>query len=77
MSAIKTFIGMFSCKHPAGELGILQHETVNKSDDDFNIVTYHLFCRVCGEPVKLSYAQMIGGVDGFLSRGLTHKESSK
>jgi hypothetical protein len=69
LAALKDMLNPFKCTHPASRLGVLRGETIDRSDADFSIVTYHLFCRKCSEPIELSYAQMIGGVDGFLSSG--------
>lgn len=59
----------FKCKHPARWLGVQRDETRKRKDEDFDVVTYHLVCRRCGDTVELSYAKMIGGVDAFLKRG--------
>ena len=48
--------GLFKCTHPANGLGVERKETVAYLDDDFDIVTYHLVCRKCGERVELNYA---------------------
>lgn len=65
---------LFRCKHPAAALRVARPETVARVDDDFNSVTYHLLCGNCREHVHIEYAQMIGGVEGFLARG--HKVRS-
>lgn len=60
----------FGCKHPAKRLVVEREATVEQRDADFNIVTYHLICRDCGDPVKVKHAACIGGVDAFLARGI-------
>jgi len=61
----------FFCKHPAKRLYVLKKETITPSGNglDFNIVTYHLKCGDCGADLDISYADMIGGVEGFMKRG--------
>ena len=62
----------WKCKHPFNRLGVQREATSvpsPKYPEDYNHVTYHLFCQKCGEKLDITYAQMIGGVDGFLARG--------
>ena len=56
----------FRCKHPASRLGVQKKETTTRLDDEFDVVTYHLVCRRCGETLELKYAKLIGGVESFL-----------
>ena len=56
----------FNCNHPANRLGVKKDLTSKNKDADFNIITYHLFCKNCGKDVDISYAEMIGSVDEFL-----------
>lgn len=46
----------FKCKHPAAYLAVQKNETVEKIDDDFKKVTYHLTCIKCREQVTINYA---------------------
>jgi hypothetical protein len=62
-------LSLFKCTHPANRLGVERKETVEPMNDDFNIVTYHLVCRKCGEQISLNYADPIGGSAGFLKHG--------
>jgi len=64
-------LNLFQCKHPAKDLYVQREATTEKRDEDFNIVTYHMYCGVCNKHINISHAQMIGGVEGFLKRGLT------
>jgi hypothetical protein len=57
-----------NCKHPAGWLGVEKDETTEHQDADFDVTTYHLLCRKCGEPVSIKYAKMVGGPLAFLAR---------
>lgn len=59
----------FKCKHPADALLIRKQETVEPIDKDFDRVTYHFRCIRCDKEINKSYARMIGGLEGFLSRG--------
>jgi len=69
--------GIFKCKHPAHKLVVLKDSTIKPKDDDFSIVTHHLYCQNCGKSVDIKYAQMIGGVKSFLDRGRQQYENSK
>lgn len=63
----------FKCKHPASALFPKKDHTETPSKEYpeyFTEVTFYAYCIRCGEPVTLSYAKMIGGVDGFLERGM-------
>jgi hypothetical protein len=60
----------FKCKHPAARLVVERDSTVTQKDEDFNIIVHHLRCRECDEEVSITYAQLIGGVDAFMKRGL-------
>ena len=57
------------CKHPAESLGVLKEHTTANIDEDFDQVTYHLFCVRCNSPVDIKHAKWIAGVDAFLARG--------
>lgn len=59
----------FRCKHPAAALRVERKATVTPIDADFTSITYHLLCSHCGERVEVQYAEMVGGVEGFLARG--------
>jgi len=56
------------CQHPADRLAVAKEATIVNKDEDFNSVTYHLFCRACDERVDIKYAQVIGGAEAFLTR---------
>jgi hypothetical protein len=58
----------FSCKHPASELAVNKVHTAEVLDDDFEKITYHLFCLKCSAPVDITYVVCIGGVEKFLSK---------
>ena len=59
----------FKCKHPAQYLGVRTEETLEKKNEDFEVMRYHLLCRKCGEPVEVAYSRCIGGVEAFFARG--------
>ena len=59
----------FKCKHPAESLGVHKAETRKQTDEDFDVVTYHLSCHKCGKVIEIKYAAMRGGVSAFLERG--------
>lgn len=61
-------MSLFKCKHPAHHLAVERKHTSKKVDADFLEVTYHLFCRSCGEKVTIVHAECIGGTKSFLSR---------
>lgn len=58
----------FKCKHPAERLCVLKAETREQTDDDFDVVTYHLKCRKCGGAIDVRYSAMRGGVSTFMDR---------
>ncbi len=60
---------IFKCRHPANSLVVDKDATVKNIDEDFDEITYHLFCTDCNEKVEVGYAKMIGGVDAFIERG--------
>ena len=62
---------LFRCKHPFHRLAVEKEHTVTPVDADFNDICYHLFCRACGQKLKLPHAEMIGGVKEFLKRPVT------
>lgn len=57
------------CKHPIGSLNVDKAETREVADKDFDVVTYHLRCRKCGEAIQMKYAAMRGGIAAFLEGG--------
>lgn len=59
----------FKCKHPFDSLSVSKDATVVEVDADFCEITYHFYCRKCGEEMKKGYAKFIDGVDAFMSRG--------
>lgn len=67
------FGGLFKCRHPVDRLGVLSEATEEKISDEFLAVTYHLICLKCGEHVGITYAKLIDGVDGFLSKKLSEE----
>ena len=61
-------LGLFKCKHPFNRLAVEKERTVSKIDQDFNKISYHLFCQKCSQNLTLTHAEMIGGVKEFLKR---------
>lgn len=59
----------FGCKHEADWLCVDRKPTVTKIDDDFERITYHLWCMKCERHVDISHASCIGGVPAFMKRG--------
>ena len=49
----------FKCRHPFHVLAVEKDHTAAEStlSVDYEIVTYHLFCRRCGGKVKIEYAR--------------------
>ena len=43
----------FKCKHPHASLAVEKEHTIDKIDDDFEGIDYHLFCTACGENLKI------------------------
>jgi hypothetical protein len=66
---MKSLLNLFKCQHPAKELAVAKEATEKQHDEDFNIVTYHLFCGKCGEQIVLTHAKMVGGVEAYIERG--------
>jgi len=56
------------CEHPAEHLAVEKSETLKQSDQDFDVVTYHLVCLACDKKIKLKYATTRGGVAKFLTK---------
>jgi Fe2+ or Zn2+ uptake regulation protein len=48
----------FKCKHPFKAVIVEKQETQETKDAFFDKVTYHLYCRKCGESLKLTYAKL-------------------
>ncbi len=48
---------MFGCKHPADRLIVEKEATEESIGDDHVRVIYHLHCRKCGKPVKVTHAK--------------------
>lgn len=71
-ASLRELVGrFFACKHPAAYLHTAREHTVSESDkypEDYDIVTYHLYCLKCGAKVPVSHARCIGGVDGLMKR---------
>lgn len=61
---------MFKCKHPFERLSVEKDATMDSADADFLYISYHFSCNKCGEKLTKKYAKMIGGVEGFMSRGI-------
>lgn len=61
-------MGWFSCRHPFNALFVAKEATEVQMDEDFNKVTYHLYCSKCGEALPMSHAKLIGGVAEFMAR---------
>lgn len=61
---------LFQCKHPAKQLQVKKDSTETIIDKDFIEVTHHLHCSWCNKDVDIKYAKLIGGVEGFLKRGV-------
>lgn len=62
------------CNHPFDRLAVQKDSTVvddPKYPGDYNLVTHHLFCRKCGEKLDIKYAQMVGGYDAWMERGMS------
>lgn len=62
---------IFGCNHPAFRLHTEREHTVEKSDkfpEDYEIVTYHLYCLKCDAKVPVTHVRCIGGVDGLMKR---------
>jgi len=55
-------MSFFSCKHPAAYLGVYTRETVEpnkKYHNEYEIITYHLYCKKCQERVDhIGYARL-------------------
>ena len=66
---MKFLLKLLKCQHPAKWLAVAKEATEKQHDEDFNIVTYHLFCRKCGEQINLTHAKMVGGVEAYIERG--------
>lgn len=65
----------FKCKHPFRSLIIQKESTTKNIDRDFEEITHHLLCRKCNTKLDLSYAEMIGGLEGYYGRaGIDYKE---
>lgn len=61
----------FTCNHPASSLHVKTDATVVDSPDapeDYQHVTYHLYCLRCDAPVEIGYAKVKGGVDAMMKR---------
>lgn len=69
----------FKCKHPADKLVVDKEQTVEsfkrivangfyQTDEDFEKVTYNLFCLKCGEDVKITHAKTKYGIERFLKK---------
>lgn len=57
-------MNFFKCKHPFKCLAVEKEHTEipdSKYPNDFNMVTYHLFCRRCKERVDLTHAKILRG----------------
>lgn len=67
-------MSIFKCKHPADMLGVEKSETREQRNNDFDLVTYHLYCCSCGQKVKISYAALRGGVAGFMGVGVSDSQ---
>lgn len=51
--------GLFKCKHPADELHVQKDATVGSVDSQgTQHITYHLYCRSCGEKIDIKYAKI-------------------
>lgn len=52
----------FSCKHPAAGLAVENGEVTvepsKKFPDEYQTVTYNLWCTRCRTPVKVGYARL-------------------
>ena len=59
---------MFNCKHPFHRLAVKKEQKIEKIDDDFQEVTYYLFCRKCQETLELSHAKLTKTVEEFLKQ---------
>mgnify|MGYP000700432861 CR=1 FL=1 len=68
---------LFRCKHPANMLAVQKDETVTPHNEDYSIVTYHLVCRKCQEKIDISYAKVLGGVDGMFQRHMAALSEKK
>lgn len=44
-------------------------ESIEKDDEEFDLVTYHLFCRNCGKSLPLKHVRTKNGVKNFFERG--------
>lgn len=55
------------CQHPIGSLVSLRPDDRIKAGNDFERVTHFYRCA-CGAEVTHSHAELIGGVDAFISR---------
>ncbi len=68
---VKYIRWFFSCKHPAYWLRWDESVSteVTPIDEDFEGHTMKCHCDKCGKDVTLSFARLIGGVDGFMQRG--------
>lgn len=55
-------MSFFECKHPAAYLGVQKSETVvptKEYPDEYEVVTYHLYCAKCGEHVNhIGYSRL-------------------
>ena len=58
----------FKCKHPAEFLSVEKDSTKESDGVDFEYITHHLFCKKCKTKVDITYAKLIGGVSGYISR---------
>ncbi len=59
----------FKCKHPFDSLVVEKGSTKENYDEDFDHVTFHLYCIKCNSSLEITYAATIGGIEGFMSRG--------
>lgn len=60
---------IFKCKHKFTDLVVSKESTETPHEDypnDFNIVTYHLFCSRCGSRLDLEHAKLVKTVPEFL-----------
>ena len=55
------------CGHPLKMIHTEKEQTVEPIDNDFEKVTYHLYCTVCNKPFKVEHARTRHGVDAFLN----------
>lgn len=60
---------LWPCSHPFDSLTVQEPLKTDKQDEDFMGHVLLLRCGKCSKELGLKWSELVGGVDGFLSRG--------